>query len=163
MRLREIFFFHCLCVPTYNVNCKRVVNSVNRASSFAKIEHLKGEIQNRFNLKVHRNPSNFAFICTQVGLILDIFLLFVCKKHYFEKYTTFPASLCALLNFLSPAAPPPQIVFLLQLVSRDRIRHIKKEKKKRVREVYCYCTLILRQALFCHQKCVISSLFPLIN
>ena len=32
-----------------------------------------------------------------------------------------------------------------------------------VREVYCYCTLILRQALFCHQKFVISSLFPLIN
>ena len=37
------------------------------------------------NLKVPRNPTNFAFICTQVGLILDIFLFFVCKKHYFEK------------------------------------------------------------------------------
>ena len=37
------------------------------------------------DLKVHRNPSNFAFICTQVGLILDIFWFFVCKKHYFEK------------------------------------------------------------------------------
>ena len=36
-------------------------------------------------LKVPRNPTNFAFICTQVGLILDIFLFFVCKKHYFEK------------------------------------------------------------------------------
>ena len=62
-----------------------------------------------------------------------------------------------------PKPRPPKIVFLLQLVSRDRIRHSKKEKKKRVREVYCYCTLILRQALFCHQKFVISSLFPLIN
>ena len=38
-----------------------------------------------FLLKVPRNPTNFAFICTQVGLILDIFLFFVCKKHYFEK------------------------------------------------------------------------------
>ena len=37
------------------------------------------------SLKVPRNPTNFAFICTQVGLILDIFLFFVCKKHYFEK------------------------------------------------------------------------------
>ena len=36
-------------------------------------------------LKVPRNPTNFAFICTQVGLILEIFLFFVCKKHYFEK------------------------------------------------------------------------------
>ena len=38
-----------------------------------------------FELKVPRNPTNFAFICTQVGLILENFLFFVCKKHYFEK------------------------------------------------------------------------------
>ena len=38
-----------------------------------------------YDLKVPRNPTNFAFICTQVGLILEIFLFFVCKKHYFEK------------------------------------------------------------------------------
>ena len=42
-------------------------------------------LQDCSQLKVPRNPTNFAFICTQVGLILDIFLFFVCKKHYFEK------------------------------------------------------------------------------
>ena len=36
-------------------------------------------------LKVPRNPSNLAFICTQIGLIHDIFSFFVCKKHYFKK------------------------------------------------------------------------------
>ena len=34
------------------------------------------------DLKVPRNPSNLAFICTQIGLIHDIFSFFVCKKHY---------------------------------------------------------------------------------
>ena len=36
-------------------------------------------------LKVPRNPSNLAFICTQIGLIHDIFSFFVCKKHYLKK------------------------------------------------------------------------------
>ena len=37
-------------------------------------------------------------------------------------------------------------------------------RRRRRRECEnCYCTLILLQALFCHQKFVISSLFPLIN
>ena len=43
------------------------------------------DLKNGVLLKVPRNPTNFAFICTQVGLILDIFLFFVCKKHYSEK------------------------------------------------------------------------------
>ena len=37
------------------------------------------------DLKVPRNPSNLAFICTQIGLIHDILSFFVCKLHYFKK------------------------------------------------------------------------------
>ena len=62
-----------------------------------------------------------------------------------------------------PKPRPPKSSFYYNSCHVTVIRHFKKEKKKRVREVYCYCTLILRQALFCHQKFVISSLFPLIN
>ena len=54
----------------------------NKAASLLLVE---STFCKNFYLKVPRNPTNFAFICTQVGLILDIFLFFVCKKHYFEK------------------------------------------------------------------------------
>ena len=59
--------------------------------------------------------------------------------------------------YFSTSKPrPPKKSIYYQLVSRDRIRHFKKEfapAEKRVREVYCYCTLS------CDRLCFVTKSF----
>ena len=66
--------------PNFLLQCHLFIGKLNSTFQASYSMHKK-----YIRLKVPRNPTNFAFICTQVGLILDIFLFFVCKKHYFEK------------------------------------------------------------------------------
>ena len=131
-------------------------------------------------LKVPWNPSKFAFICTQIGLyfiILEIFSFFVRKKFknknkktlLWEKKKKIPASLCALLNFLSPAPKKKKISidFLLSRVtvtwpytsSREEVCTSREESARGLLLLYTD----LATARFCYQKFLICSLFPLIN
>ena len=110
-------------------------------------------------LKVHRNPSNLAFIYTQIGLIHDIFSFFVCKKHVLLwKINDFPQTVCVYFSTSKPR--PPKKLIYYQLVSRDRMTSTEEgvctSREEGARGLLLLYT-ILRRALFCYQKFLICS------
>ena len=121
-----------------------------------------------FSLKVHRNPSNLAFICTQIGLIHEIFSFFVCKKDYFHwKINDFPQPVCVYTSQLLSPAPRKKNRFTTNschvTVYTSSQEGVCTSREESARGLLLLYTILRQLALFCYQKFLICSLFPLIN